>query len=95
MLTETTDTGAVARLPLPTEAITVAGEAKGRGVLLFTIGLGEALDAEALLAMASRPAWAYRAPDAEVLAAIYHAIAVAIPCPKTAFWGGRRGRASP
>lgn len=39
--------------------------------------------------MASRPAWAYRAPDAEDLAAIYRAIAVAIPCPKDAFWGGR------
>lgn len=39
--------------------------------------------------MASRPAFAYRAPDAEDLADIYRAIAVAIPCPAGAFWGGR------
>ena len=35
------------------------------------------------------PAFAYRAPDAEDLADIYRAIAVAIPCPAGGFWGGR------
>lgn len=71
------------------EAVARAAEAKGRGVVVFTIGLGGDLDAEALLAMASRPNYAYRAPDAEDLATIYRAIAVAIPCPPGAFWGGR------
>ncbi len=40
-------------------------------------------------AMASRPAYAYRAPEAEGLADIYAQIAVDIPCPADAFWGGR------
>ena len=71
------------------EAVERAAVAKARGVTVFTIGLGNDLDAEALTAMASRPAFAYRAPDAEDLADIYRAIAVAIPCPAGGFWGGR------
>jgi len=71
------------------EAVERAALAKARGVAVFTIGLGEDLDAEALMAMASRPEFAHRAPDAEDLAAIYRAIAVAIPCPAGGFWGGR------
>ncbi len=71
------------------EAVARAEAAKAVGVNVFTIGLGNDVDAEALLAMASRPGYAYRAPDAEDLAAIYRAIAVAIPCPPVAFWGGR------
>lgn len=71
------------------EAVARAEAAKAVGVNVFTIGLGSDVDAEALLAMASRPGYAYRAPDAEDLAAIYRAIAVAIPCPPAAFWGGR------
>ncbi len=66
-----------------------AATAKARGVVVFTIGLGEDLDAEAPRDMASRPAFAYRAPDAEDLADIYRAIAVAIPCSAGGFWGGR------
>lgn len=62
---------------------------KGGGVAVFTIGLGDDIDTAALIAMASRPAFAYRAPGAEDLANIYRAIAVAIPCPATGFWGGR------
>jgi Mg-chelatase subunit ChlD len=71
------------------EAVARAAEAKAAGVVVFTIGLGEDLDAEALLAMASRPEYAYRAADGEALAEIYRAIAVALPCPADAFWGGR------
>jgi hypothetical protein len=43
------------------------------------------VDAPALVAMASRPEYAYLAPDAEALAGIYRAIAVTIPCPKEAW----------
>lgn len=71
------------------EAVDRAAAAKARGVAIFTIGLGDDLDAGALAAMASRPEFAYRTPDAEALAGIYRAIAVAIPCPAGAFWGGR------
>ncbi len=43
----------------------------------------------ALAAMASRPDGYYHAPDGEALAEIYRQIAVALPCPAGAFWGGR------
>jgi hypothetical protein len=66
-----------------------ARAAKDAGVLLFTVGLGDDLDTDALRRMASRPDYSYVAPDAEALAGIYRGIAVAIPCPADAFWGRR------
>jgi hypothetical protein len=66
-----------------------ARRAKEAGVLVFTVGLGQDLDVAALAAIASRPAYYFRAPDAEALDAIYRTIAVAVPCPASAFWGGR------
>jgi hypothetical protein len=36
-------------------------------IRIFTIGLGDDLDLEALAAMASKPEYFYRAPDAEDL----------------------------
>jgi hypothetical protein len=57
--------------------------------VLFTIGLGNDLDTEALRGMASKPEYFYLAPDAAALAGIYRSIAVAIPCPAGAFWGRR------
>lgn len=66
-----------------------AQAAKAAGVVVFTIGLGGDLDAAALVAMASRPSYAYTAVDGEQLAAIYRAIAGTIPCPAGAFWGRR------
>lgn len=71
------------------EAVERAAAAKARGVAVFTVGLGDDVDAEALAAMASRPAFAFRTADAEALAGIYRAIAGAIPCPPGAFWGQR------
>ena len=71
------------------EAVDRAAEARARGVVVFTIGLGTEIDAAALAAMASRPAYFYRAPEAEGLADIYKQIAVEIPCPSETFWGGR------
>lgn len=73
----------------PEAAVAEAAGAKAEGALVFTIGLGADLDADALVAMASRPAWAYRAPDASDLAAIYERIGGEIPCPAGAFWGKR------
>jgi Mg-chelatase subunit ChlD len=66
-----------------------ARAAKDTGVVLFTIGLGNDLDTEALRGMASRPEYFYVAPDAEALVGIYRSIAVAIPCPSGTFWGRR------
>ncbi len=71
------------------EAEASAANAKAGGVVLFTIGIGEDLDADALARIASRPDFFYRAPDAEELGQIYREIAVAIPCPADAYWGGR------
>jgi len=71
------------------EAVERARVAKERGVVIFTIGLGEDLDLSALEEMASGRGYFYRAPDAEDLAQIYASIAVTIPCSTSAFWGGR------
>ena len=71
------------------EAVEEATEAKREGVVIFTIGLGNQLDFDALEAMASERVFFYRAPDAEDLAAIYEQIAVEIPCPPSRFWGRR------
>ena len=67
-----------------------AAEAKQRGVIIFTIGLGDDLDFEALAHIASKPDYYYHAPDAEELSDIYEAIAVEIPCPAEDYWGRRR-----
>ena len=71
------------------EAETLAEAAKRDGITIFTIGLGEDVDVEALARMASRPTFFYHAPDAEALAAIYAAIATEVPCPAGAYWGRR------
>ena len=59
----------------------------------FGCGLGGAeptlLSIAALRAMASAPSAYHHAPSGEALAAIYRAIAVDLPCPAAAFWGGR------
>jgi hypothetical protein len=71
------------------EAVARAAAAKAAGVTVFTIGLGADVEAGALAAIASRPEWYYGAPDGEALVEIYRQIAVALPCPAGAFWGGR------
>jgi collagen type VI alpha len=76
--------------PEPAEvAVERAAAAKADGITVFTIGLGNELDFDALARIASRPEFFYHAPDAADLAAIYAAIAVTVPCPRAAFWGGR------
>jgi len=59
------------------------------GIVLFSIALGDDAEHEALARMASEPGFAYRAPTAADLASIYQAVAGAIPCPGSAYWGGR------
>jgi Mg-chelatase subunit ChlD len=71
------------------QAVDRAAEAKLAGITIFTIGLGEDLNLEALEAIASNPSYFYRAPDGEDLREIYAAIAVEIPCPADEFWGRR------
>lgn len=72
------------------EAVVRAAQAKERGIVVFTIGLGDDLDSEALAHMASRLDYYHHAPDAEALEEIYRSIAVSIPCPAGSYWGGQR-----
>ena len=72
-----------------TEAVARAAEAKAAGIRIYTIGLGADLDEAALREMASGPSLYFQAPTAQELAGIYREIAVDIPCPAGAFWGGR------
>jgi len=74
------------------EAVDAAAAAKAAGVTVFTIGLGAELDEDALRAIASRPEYNYRAPDAADLEAIYRRIAVTIPCPGQTFWPNTTGQ---
>jgi secreted protein with Ig-like and vWFA domain len=73
----------------PDAAVREADAAKADNIVIFTIGLGEDLNLDALEAMASKPSHYYRAPDGEVLADIYAEIAVEIPCPSDRYWGKR------
>lgn len=68
-------------------AVAAAGAVKVGGVRLFTIGLGEDVETDALRQMASQPGDYFFAPDGEDLAAVYRAIAGAFdPCPAERFW---------
>lgn len=71
------------------EAVDRAASAKDRGVVVFTVGIGQTVDEAALNAIASRSEYYHRDPGAEALETIYRAIAVSVPCPAQAFWGRR------
>jgi hypothetical protein len=70
-------------------AVEEARLAKAAGVTVFTIGLGQDLDFEALARMASRREDFHVAPGAEELAGIHRGLAVALPCPAERFWARR------
>ena len=73
--------------PEPVErALEAADRLKGDGVRLFTVGLGEDVEQDALRRMASRPEDFRYAPDGEDLGPIYEQIAVEIPCPSERNW---------
>jgi Mg-chelatase subunit ChlD len=72
------------------EAVAEAARMKARGIDIFTIGLGEDLDEAALVEIASRPAYAFRAADGAALEAIYRELAVTLPGPVDCYWGRRR-----
>lgn len=67
-------------------AVDAAAMAKAAGIRVFTVGLGDDVEPEVLRAMASRPEEFFPAGDGEDLAAIYQAIAVALPCPIAGWW---------
>jgi Mg-chelatase subunit ChlD len=73
----------------PEVAVAQGALAKAAGITVFTIGIGNEVDFDALERMASQPAYFYRAPKAEDLEGIYREIARVIPCPPDQFWGHR------
>jgi len=73
--------------PVPvSEAVARAEAARGRGALVYTVGLGDDIDAAALRAMASTPAMYRHAPDGEDLSAIYREFTADIACRVDPFW---------
>lgn len=74
----------------PEAAVAEAATAKRHGIRIFTIGLGDDLDTEALARIADRPDHFFQTADADRLAAIYAAIARRIPCPATPLENGMR-----
>lgn len=76
--------------PVPVEvAVGVATGAKAQDITIFTIGLGDDVEAEALRQMASEPSFFLQAPRATELDGAYQEVARSIPCPPSAYWGGR------
>ncbi len=67
-------------------AIDAATAAKADGITIYTVGLGEDIEVEALKMMASRPGMYRHAPDGEDLGYIYAEIAHEVPCPPSAYW---------
>ncbi len=71
------------------DALRAADVLKRAGVYIYTIGLGDDIDAGFLRTVASSPATYLQAPPAAQLADIYtHQIAGTLPCPGGVFWGG-------
>ena len=68
------------------EAVAAAAAAQARGIRIFTIGLGDEVERDALAEMASAEDGFFHAPDGEDLLAIYAHIATAIPCPPGTYW---------
>lgn len=76
--------------PVPVDAaVREAATAKSLGITVFTVGVGNDLDRDALAAMASRPDYAFITADGERLERIFADIAETIPCPPSAYWGKR------
>ncbi len=68
----------------------LAGELRAAGVVLHAVGLGADVDADYLLRLAGGDAARlHLSPRAEELVGIYLRIARLIPCPPSAYWGGR------
>lgn len=77
--------------PDPVErALEAADALKHDGISVFTVGLGDDVELDALRRMATRPEDFRWAPDGEDLGPIYEAIAREIPCPPSAYWPRRQ-----
>jgi Mg-chelatase subunit ChlD len=81
--------------PVPVSvAVLEAEDAKALGQVLFTVGVGSDLDADALAVMASQSDYYFVTQDGEGLAPILTSISVIIPCPPATYWPGASSRRS-
>lgn len=69
-------------------ALAQAAQLRAGGGLVFTIGLGDDVDADFLQQLAGDPARYFPAPSAQDLAAIYEGLARELPCPGGVTMGG-------
>jgi len=67
-------------------AIDAANAAKSDGITIFTVGLGETIERDALERIATRSDYYRHAPDGEDLGPVYERIAYEIPCPPAPDW---------
>lgn len=73
----------------PDPAFAIARAARAAGTLIYTIGLGDDVDAAFLETVSGHRLRSFLAARPTDLAAIYAQIAGEIPCPAEAFWGRR------
>lgn len=66
-----------------------AERARRAQIVVFTVGLGDDVDASLLTRVAGSASQSYLAPTAADLEGIYERIAVLVPCPPESFWGRR------
>ncbi len=69
-------------------ALAAAAAGRDAGLTIYTIGLGDDVDAALLRAIASTPGHYFAAPNAEALESIYDELARDLPCPGGVVWGG-------
>lgn len=67
-------------------ALAAAVAARARGVTLYVVGLGDAVDEAFLRELAGRPDAYLHAPDGAALEAIYAGLATALPCAGGVVW---------
>lgn len=77
------------RQPDETRTLALAADLRARGVVLYAIGLGADVDLPFLTRITGDPGRARIAPSAGDLGSIYRQVAGEVPCPPSAFWGGR------
>ena len=77
------------RQPDESRTIELAAELRAQDVVLYAIGLGTDVDLPFLVRITGDPSRARQAPSTTELAAIYRQVAGEVPCPPSAFWGGR------
>lgn len=78
-------------------ALRAAEEGRASGLTIYTIGLGDDVDADFLRAIATTPGHFLAAPDADALESIYDDLARDLPCPGgvvSAGWAESRPAAS-